>query len=255
MTGRLSVLTVNVGNTNTKVCLFQDRRLVQRRIVPTREMRRQPDRFVPARKHLHGAALASVVSAATNRCAAAITRRTGLVPFLLDQDSILGLEVRYDRQQLGADRICDAVGARAIRHGDLIVVDFGTAVTVNIVKREGVFLGGPIMPGQNLMLESLHRTPARLPLVKPKRTARLFARRTSEALQAGTCQLLCLGIEQVVRRIEKATGRTFTVIATGGDAGRMKPQVPRIEVVEPDLAARGLLELFLLNRTRDSTNG
>ncbi|MEO0081344.1 MAG: type III pantothenate kinase [candidate division WOR-3 bacterium] len=246
------ILTVNVGNTNTKICLFQGRRLVVHHVVATRELLQRPARVVPSGWRITGAAVASVVPQATSSCLQQIRARTGLRPFLVNRRTRTGLDIRYDRNQLGADRICVAVGARVRFPGDLVVIDFGTAVTVNVVTREGVFLGGPILPGQGLMLRSLGQGTARLPRLRARPVTRLLASRTEDAVQAGTFQLLCLGLEAMIRPIEQQAGRRFTVIATGGQARKMRQHIPSIVRVEPDLVARGLLELYFLNRQTEA---
>lgn len=241
------ILTVLVGNTNTRICVLHGRRPALRRIVATHDLVKKPADFLPSKHRLQGAALASVVPRATARLARAIRNAAGLKPFVLDETSETGLRFRYDRRQLGVDRVCVTVGGRAKYPGDLVVIDFGTAVTVNVLTGDGVFLGGPILPSQELMLEALHQATARLPLVRPGRATQLLSRNTRAAMLAGSYQLLCLGLEAMVRRIEAATGRSHTVIATGGGAERMKPQMPCIRRVEPDLGCLGLAELFRLN--------
>lgn len=244
------ILTVSIGNTNAKSCLFRGRRIVRRSVVPTRSLASLLPRLIPSGKDLTGAAVASVVPAATARCVKVVRSRTGLSPWRPSIRCKTGLDIRYARNQLGEDRLCAAVGARARFPGDLLVIDFGTAITLNIVTDRNVFIGGPILPGQQAMLAGLHRSTARLALLKPKPTADLLSANTAGAMWAGTFQLLCQGIKEMIACIEEATGRTYTVIATGGGAKQMEPHIPRISRVEPDLGVRGLLELYLLNRDR-----
>lgn len=241
------ILTVTIGNTHTCSCLFCGRRLLFRRQVPTRLLSSQLRRLVPAGKNVTGIALASVVPEQTVRCVDYLRARTGHQPWRLTPKSLTGLDIRYKRNQLGEDRICAAAGARSKFSGNLLVIDFGTAITFNVITARGSFLGGPILPGQQMMLTSLHQSTAQLPRLRPRLFRNLLTANTAESLYAGTTCLLSLGISAMIHELEKATRRTYTVVATGGDAGRMQKLIPRIQQVEPDLVPRGLLELYLLN--------
>ncbi len=241
------ILTVTIGNTHTCSHLFCGRRLLFRRQVPTRLLSSRLGRLVPPGKTITGIALASVVPEQTARCLDYLRTRTGCQPWRLTPRSLTGLNIRYKRHQLGEDRICAAAGARSRFTGNLLVIDFGTAITFNVITARGRFLGGPILPGHQMMLTSMQQSTAQLPRLRPRLFRALLTANTAESLQAGATCLLSLGINAMIHELEKTTHRTYTVIATGGDASRMRKLIPRIQRVEPDLVARGLLELYLLN--------
>jgi type III pantothenate kinase len=136
--------------------------------------------------------------------------------------------------------------------GNIIVVDFGTAVTLNVVSRDGTFLGGTIMPGPALLLESLARGTARLPLIRHssftiRHSPPALGRDTRSAIRVGVLAQLSGGISASVEAIRASTHRRYRVVATGG-AACLARHIPAIEQVEPHLAALGLARLYRVNR-------
>jgi len=235
------ILTVVVGNTNTRLAWFEGGRLVRRGVVRTRGLVTALSR-APSLPPL---AVASVVPALVPEiCRLAPATWT----FVLDRSSRTGLKFRYARNQVGADRVCVAVGARALYRGNLLVIDFGTAVTINVLTSKDEFLGGPILPGPELMLRSLSQGTARLPSVSMSRPARVLPKDTRSALRSGAYHLLTAGIRNMVGSIESELGHKVMLLATGGGARLLAPGVPAIRYVEPDLASLGLYKLALLNR-------
>ncbi|MBM3315616.1 type III pantothenate kinase [candidate division WOR-3 bacterium] len=232
------ILTVLIGNTNSRLTWLSRDRVLRRRVVPTSGLPRALA-ALPARPG-GSTALASVVPGVTSTAVRALTRLTGRPPLVVGPRTPTGLRFRYRRRELGADRICVAVGAFARFRRDVIALDFGTATTVNVVTGEGTFLGGAIVPGMRMMLDGLARNTARLPAVSPGCPSLPFGRSTRAALQAGVCHLLAGGIEHIIAEVERRTRRHYYVVATGGAAGRLRSRLRRIRTVDPDLAARGL---------------
>ncbi len=241
-------LTILVGNTNTRLTRFHGRRPTGCRVIKTDRFLAAPERFCRRTKDLEGIAFASVVPAADRRCRRAIREKTGLVPFVLGPATRTGLRIHYNRSRLGADRVCIAVGGRRqYPNEDIIVIDFGTAVTVNVVNAEGHFLGGTILPGIHLMLTGLHESTARLPRVLPRGATRVIRHDTESAMQSGALSALVGGLSRIVLRTEIDTGRHHTVITTGGGAVA-RHYFDRTTIYDRHLAARGLNKIHRLNR-------
>jgi type III pantothenate kinase len=248
------ILTVLIGNTNTRLAWFAGRNLKRRTVFRTpapaaaSSLLSSRASFGSASHPLAGTALASVVPTLTRPVAAALYRLTGTRPFVLTARARTGLRFAYNRSQLGADRMCAAVGARHRYQGDLIVIDFGTAVTVNVISREGVFLGGLILPGIQAVLDAMTARTARLPRLRARTVRCALGHNTRDSMHAGAIHLLSGGINTIVENIEQETGRRFKVVATGGGAALLRSRIGRISAVDPDLASRGLAELLSLNR-------
>ena len=157
--------------------------------------------------------------------------------------------MRVDRpDEVGADRLVNAVAAHALHEGWLIVVDFGTATTLDVVDDRGDYRGGAIAPGVNLSLEALERAAAKLPRVSVRKPRRVVGVATVPAMQSGVYWGYVGLLEGLVARIRDEVGEPMTVVATGGLAPLFKDATPAIDAVVPDLTLHGLMLLYRSNR-------
>jgi type III pantothenate kinase len=152
-----------------------------------------------------------------------------------------GFEIRVDNpDEVGADRLLNALAGHRRFGGPLIVVDFGTATTFDVVDRAGGYLGGAICPGINLSIEALHQAAARLPRIGIGRPQAVIGRSTVPAMQSGIYWGYVGMIEGLVTRIKAEFGEPMKVIATGGLAPLFAEGTTMIEQIEPDLTLDGL---------------
>jgi type III pantothenate kinase len=167
-----------------------------------------------------------------------------------DPNLDLGIKIMMDRPSaVGADRLVNAIAAHATHKGALIVVDFGTATTFDIVSANGDYEGGVIAPGANLSAEALHRAAALLPRVAVERTQAVIGKDTEPAMRSGLFWGYIGLIEGLVKRIKEEYGAPMTVIATGGLAGIFFKQTSAIDFIDPDLTIRGLVLIHARNAT------
>lgn len=165
-----------------------------------------------------------------------------------DEEAKLGIQILLDRpEEVGADRLVNAVAAHKYYSGPLIVIDFGTATTFDVVDAEGNYCGGAIAPGINLSLEALHAAAAKLPRVAIGRPRVVIGKATVPAMQSGIYWGYVGLIEGLVRRIEKEFGAPMTVVATGGLAPLFIEATSTIHHLDRDLTLRGLLEIHRRN--------
>lgn len=168
-----------------------------------------------------------------------------------DPDVDLGIKIQTDRPgSVGADRLVNAVAAHATHKGALIIVDFGTATTFDVVSAEGDYEGGVIAPGANLSAEALHRAAAMLPRVAVQRTQAVIGKDTEPAMRSGLYWGYIGLVEGLVARIKEEYGKPMTVIATGGIAGVFYKQTACIDFHDPDLTIRGLVLIHARNIAR-----
>jgi len=241
------ILTVVIGNTNTRFAWFLGHRLARSRIVPTAAVCRGR---LPEPGRVTAVAVASVVPEATRVVHTHMRAVAGLEPFAVGPRTQTGLRFRYRRRDLGADRVCVAVGARRrFPDRDLVVFDFGTATTVNVVLREGIFAGGAILPGIQMSLDGLAAGTAALPRLLPGKRLSPVQLDTRAAMQAGVAALFAGGIDHIIGRVERDLGRPFLVLSTGGAAGVARGYARRLGRMRPHLANEGLAELWHLNRS------
>jgi type III pantothenate kinase len=239
------ILTALIGNTNTRFAWFNGRRLARFLILPTPVVR---DGRLPKPDRVAGVAVASVVAGVTDAVIERLRSGTGLEPLVVGPGTRTGLRFNYRRKDLGADRVCVAVGATCALPGqDVTVFDFGTATTVNVILREGIFAGGAILPGVQMSLDCLAAGTAGLPRVVPGRKLGPVQRTTRTAIQAGVSALYSGGIDHIVSEVERGLRRRFLVVATGGAASVARGYGRRIRSVHPCLASEGLAEIWYRN--------
>lgn len=160
----------------------------------------------------------------------------------------LGMEVRIAQpNNVGADRIVNAVGAHIKYPGPLIIIDFGTATTFDVVHPDGAYEGGIIAPGVNLSLEALHQAAAQLPRVAIARPQSVVGGDTISAMQSGVFWGYVALIEGLVARIKVEREEEMTVISTGGLSSLFRNATDAIDHVDHDLTIRGLVELHKRN--------
>jgi len=161
-----------------------------------------------------------------------------------------GFEIRVDTpEEVGADRLLNALAAHRRYHGPLVVIDFGTATTFDVVAEDGGYLGGVIAPGINLSLEALHRAAARLPRIGIGRPQAIIGRGTVAAMQSGVYWGYVAMVEGMVARIQGEFGAKLKVIATGGLAPLLAEGTMVIEHIDADITLEGLRLLAERNPT------
>jgi type III pantothenate kinase len=200
----------------------------------------------------HTAIIATVVPAALFDLRQFCRRYIKVDPLVIgDPEVELGLKVLTDHPEtVGADRLVNSVAAHALYGGPLIVVDFGTATTFDIVSANGDYEGGVISPGINLSAEALHKAAAMLPRVAIARTQAVIGKDTVPAMQSGIYWGYIGLIEGLVARIKAEYGKPMTVIATGGLGRVFYRQTPAIDHYDPDLTIRGLVQIYARNANK-----
>ena len=254
------LLVIDAGNTNTVFAVLKGReKTAQWRAVT--DPKRTPDEYAvwltqlmalqgltPAA--IEGAVIASVVPAAMYGLTTLCRHYFETEPLVIGDPAVdLGLEIRIERpDQVGADRLVNAVAAYEKFGGDLIVIDFGTATTFDIVGADGAYEGSIIAPGVNLSLEALYNAAAKLPRISIERPSRVIAGATVPAMQSGVYWGYVGLIEGLIKRIRAEHDRPLRVIATGGLAPLFNEVVEGIEASEPDLTVNGLAMIYERNR-------
>ena len=152
-----------------------------------------------------------------------------------------GFDIRVDQPaEVGADRLLNTLAAHQAYRGPLIVLDFGTATTFDVVDADGTYLGGVIAPGINLSIEALHKAAARLPRIGIGRPQAVIGRSTIPAMQSGIYWGYVGLVEGLITRIRAEYDRPMKVIATGGLAPLLSEGTTIIDRVDPDLTLDGL---------------
>jgi type III pantothenate kinase len=165
----------------------------------------------------------------------------------------LGIGVHIEHpEEAGADRLVNAVAGHTFYGGPLIIVDFGTATTFDIINEDGDYIGGVIAPGINLSVEALHIAAAKLPRIAIERPEHIIGRSTVEAMKSGVYWGYVGLIEGLIKRIRDEHGRQdMKVIVTGGLAPLFDDATEVFDVMDVDITMKGLLEIHRRNAKRE----
>ena len=170
-------------------------------------------------------------------------------PLIVGEPGVeLGVRALVDApEEVGADRLVNAVAAHLSYGGPLVIVDFGTATTFDVIDGAGNYVGGVIAPGINLSLEALHAAAAQLPRVAVRRPPSVIGKRTVPAMLSGVYWGHMATVEGLVERIRREYGGAMKVVATGGLAPLFAEGSDVIGHLDPDLTLRGLAEIHRRN--------
>jgi type III pantothenate kinase len=192
--------------------------------------------------------VASVVPPLNSSLVEAIQRYFGRDPVMVGPGIKTGLKIHYrDPKEVGADRIVAAMAAFKKYGGPLIIIDFGTGTTYDVVSAEGDYLGGAIAPGMGISVDALYERAARLQRVELKAPPNVIGRTTAESMQAGIIFGFTAQVEGMVARIRTELGQDARVIATGGFSGLIAAQTTVIELVDDRLMLEGLRLIYDMN--------
>jgi type III pantothenate kinase len=240
------ILLFDIGNTHTHVGLANNQRVLKQINVPTREWfggnaAALVKKFIGAQK-ISGAVLCSVVPRATplvHKTAGALWKLDVLE---LTPKTLRGVGIDYPKpDSIGPDRLANAVAAKFHFGAPVVVVDFGTAVTFDVVNAKGNYVGGIIAPGLAAMTDYLHEKTALLPKIKIREVKKIVGKSTEHAMLVGAVhgyRGLIRGLLGELKRELKV--KNLPVVATGGYAKLIAAKMPEISAVEPALTLEGL---------------
>ena len=256
------LLAIDSGNTNTVFAIY-DGEARKGEWRASSDAKRTADEYGVWLTHLMGlqhlriadidaAIIATVVPETLFSLKTLCRRYFGCEPQVIGDDTVdVGVRILVDYpEDVGADRLVNAAAAHSRYGGPLIVIDFGTATTFDVIDDEGNYFGGIISPGINLSLDALHMAAAKLPRIAVQRPSRVIGKRTTQAMMSGIYWGYVGLLEGLVARIEAEFGARMTVVATGGLAPLFKEATPAIQHLDPDLTLRGLAEIYRRNMRR-----
>lgn len=249
------LLTIDVGNTNTVLGMFNGDDLRQSWRIKT-DARTTADEMALTFRGLlaeadevSGIALCSTVPAVLREMRGMLDRYYGDVPtVIVEPGTKTGVPVLTDNpKEVGADRIVNTIAAHHLYGGPCIVVDFGTSTNLDVVSAKGEFLGGALAPGIEISLDALASRAAQLRKVELVAPRSVVGKNTVEALQSGALYGFAGQVDGLVDRIVEEIGDVTAVIATGGLAPIVVPESQTITHHDPDLTLIGLRLVFEKN--------
>jgi type III pantothenate kinase len=257
------LLCIDCGNTNTVFALWDGTRFAATFRIATAHQRTADEYFVWLAALLAhagqpitvtGAIISSTVPRVVFNLRVLCNRYFNCRPLVVDRpDCALPVPPRVDRgTTVGPDRLVNTVAAFDRHGGNVIVVDFGTATTLDVVDDDGAYVGGVIAPGVNLSLEALHMAAAALPHVDISRPEGVVGTNTVACMQSGIYWGYVGLVEGIVARIRAERGRAMKVIGTGGLATLFAQGTSIFDAVEDDLTMRGLVLIDSYNKERNA---
>jgi len=242
------ILAIDIGNTNITAGIFRDKRLVAKVKTPShasylyaRSLRKLLKSAGLTSADVGSVVISSVVPLVLGRLVVELGRMAFRRSCIIGRDVKAPIRNMYrNKDEVGQDRLVNALAAKALYGAPAVIVDFGTAITFDIVSARGDYLGGLILPGIKMSLESLHRKTALLPRVELKPATSIIGKDTVNSMRGGILFGLGAMCDGLVSRYRKMLGKRLKVIATGGNAGLIKRYTKSIQIVDEDLTLKGL---------------
>ncbi|MCR5098022.1 MAG: type III pantothenate kinase [Lachnospiraceae bacterium] len=250
------LLAVDVGNTNISLGVFDGEDILGRYRLTTRVIRTSDEYGITIadmmemnglhREDITDAVIASVVPAVMHSLTSGIIKYFNVTPLIVEAGVKTGIRIATENpKQIGADRIVDAAGAYGLYGGPVLVLDYGTATTYDLVDDTGAFVAGVTAPGIRMSARALWQDAAKLPEVEIVKPPSILARETVSSMQAGLVYGQIGQTEYVVRRmIEESGYKNVKVVATGGLGGMISGETKCIDVYNPDLTLIGIRMVF-----------
>ncbi|MBR5570134.1 MAG: type III pantothenate kinase [Oscillospiraceae bacterium] len=252
------LLAIDIGNTNIVLgCIENDQILFQARIATDRtrtsdqygvEIKNMLEAFGVTISDITDCIISSVVPPVFNSVKTGVIKVIKKQPMVVGPGLKTGLNIQVDvPSQVGSDRIVIAVAALATYKAPLILMDLGTATTIEVVEPDNVYMGGVIFPGVKISLDALTSRAAQLPGISLDKPKNVVGKNTVDCMRSGMMYGTAAMIDGLVERIEEELGHSCTLIATGGMAKFIAPLCKRDIILEKDLLLTGLNLIYKKN--------
>lgn len=246
------LLAIDIGNTNITFGIFKASRIVRRFNISTVKYSLAGLRRGLGRARVDDTIICSVVPAAAVVLAKDLRKLIGRKPHIIDKNIVVPIKNLYRRpKQVGSDRLVNAYAAIKLYGTPAVVVDFGTAVTFDIISKKAAYLGGMILPGLGISLKALHQNTALLPKIKLQAPSAFIGRDTAGSMLSGISYGFAALVEGLTKRIRHNIGKEALVIGTGGDIGLIARYSRGFSHIDRDLTLKGLY-LVYKNKEQDA---
>ena len=253
------LLAIDIGNTNIVIGCIQDDHIVfKARIATDRtrtsdqygvEIKNMIEAFGVSVGDISDCIISSVVPPVFNSIRTGVIKVIHKQPMVVGPGLKTGLNIHVDvPSQVGSDRIVIAVAALAEYQAPLILMDLGTATTIEVVEPENVYLGGIIFPGVKISLDALTSRAAQLPGISLDKPKQVIGKNTVDCMRSGMMYGTAAMIDGIVERIEEELGHNCTLVATGGLAQFITPLCKREIILEKELLLKGLNIIYKKNK-------
>ena len=254
----MNVLIGDIGNTITKICLVEIKKLKLKKIIYFNSS------YITSKNYLKKNLKTIIKNKSVNKIAlfsSVVPKYQLLLSRFLNKvykiklreikekriNKIIKINIK-NKNQVGSDRIANAVGAYKKYKTNCIVLDFGTATTFDVVTKSGIYNGGIIAPGVNLSIKSLSSSADQIPVFSIKKQKNVIGKNTIEALYSGFYWGYSGLINNIIFKIEKETKKKYKIIFTGGYADLFKTSIIRPFTIDKNITIEGIIEIFKVNK-------
>ena len=235
------LLAIDIGNTNISFGVFQGNKIIRRFSIPTKAYRLKSLKNKLGRITISDAIICSVVPAVSKIMEKDLEKLLGKQPYIIGKGIKVPINNLYLKpKQVGQDRLVNAYAGIKLYGVPLIAVDFGTAVTFDVVSRNKEYLGGMILPGLGISLDALNQRTALLPKIKLEEPKEFIGRDTKGSMLSGIVYGFAALTDDLVIRIKKKIGKNAKVIGTGGNIDLIGKYCRQIDKIDRDLTFKGL---------------
>lgn len=253
------VLAIDIGNTNVVIGGFENGKICFTERLSTNRNSTASEYAMSIKSVLdfngltshafEGGILSSVVPMVSNAVKTAVEKITGKNVIVVGPGVKTGLKILLDNpNQLGSDRVADAVAATHYYPCPLVVIDLGTATTVSVIDENKNFIGGMIIPGVMMSLDSLANRTSQLPHISLDPPKRLIGRNTVDCMRSGIIYSTASSLDGIVERIEDELGQECTIITTGGLSKVISPFCKHNMIMDDQLLLKGLMIIYEKNK-------
>lgn len=238
----LSILTIDIGNSNINMGVFSGNRLLYRFAISTNAKSHIPIiKKIVKRYKIKNSILCSVVPKATKVISKELTKLVGKKPYIIGKDIQVPIRNNYKNpSQVGQDRLVNAYAGARLYGTPLIVVDFGTAITFDLISKNKAYEGGLILPGLEISLDALNSRTALLPKIKLAVPGGLVGKDTRNSMLSGIVYGFTAMTEELNTKLKKQLGPGTKVIVTGGNSSLVSRYCSNIDHTDPLLTLKGI---------------
>lgn len=245
------LFVIDIGNTSISFGIYRGKKLMESWRIST-SIEKSPEEYGVEildsfrsgkidEKNVSGIAISCVVPSLLPVFEEISQKYFHIKPLLVGREGELGMPVLYDNpREVGADRLSTSIAAFELYKGPLIVVDFGTATTFDVISEKGEYVGGVIAPGVGISSQALSEKAAQLPHVELAKPESVIGKNTRKSMQAGIVYGSIGQVREILSRIEREMGGNPKIVATGGYATLIAPEVELIDTVNQELVLEGL---------------
>lgn len=235
------LLAIDIGNTNINFGIFKGRGLTKRFLIPTKDYSLRKIKKNLGKVIIDDIIICSVVPKSTKILVKDLKNLLGKKPIIIGKEIKVPIKNLYRKpKQVGQDRLVNAYAGIMLYGAPLIAVDFGTAITFDVVSRNKEYLGGMILPGLEISLDCLSERTALLPKIKLAKPQEFIGRDTRNSMLSGIVYGFTALTDDLVIRIKKKIGKNAKVIGTGGNINLIGRYCKRMDKIDRDLTLKGL---------------